>query len=121
MNHGFIIPCRVLCLKTLMDFPINEDYVICESCVNSIYTFLEFKSVCLYTENRMVPFTRTINGMEVDIVEVVYSRENSNGATINNPDDAICRLCSKRDRCVDLNALNKNFAEDIITSCIPEV
>ncbi|KAJ8937197.1 hypothetical protein NQ318_005963 [Aromia moschata] len=75
----------------------------------------------LTNEDRMVPFIRTMNGMEVDIVEVLYLKENSNGATITNPDDAICRLCLKRDRCVDLNALNENFAEDIIAKCIPEV
>ncbi|KAJ8937194.1 hypothetical protein NQ318_005960, partial [Aromia moschata] len=78
----------VLLLK--IDVSINEDYVICESCVDSIYIFFEFKSICLYTEDRMVPFIRTMNGMEVDIVEVVYLKENSNGTTISNPDDAIC-------------------------------
>ncbi|KAJ8948553.1 hypothetical protein NQ318_000093 [Aromia moschata] len=44
----------VLLLK--IDFSLNEDYVICERCADSIYTFFEFKSVFLYMEDRIAPF-----------------------------------------------------------------
>ncbi|KAJ8940208.1 hypothetical protein NQ318_010708 [Aromia moschata] len=109
----------VLLLK--IDFSLNEDYVICESCADSIYTFFDFKSVCLYSEDRMVPFFRTMNGMKVDIVEVAYLKENPGAATLSDSNDAVCRLCLKRDRCVDLNDFSENFADDIIAKCIPEV
>ncbi|KAJ8948549.1 hypothetical protein NQ318_000089 [Aromia moschata] len=92
----------VLLLK--IDFCLIEDYVICESCANSIYAFLEFKSTCLYSEDRMVPFIRTMNGMEVDIVEVAYLKENPGAATAGDSDDAV-----------------ENFADDILAKCIPEV
>ncbi|KAJ8938088.1 hypothetical protein NQ318_021762, partial [Aromia moschata] len=93
----------VLLLK--IDFSITEDYIMCESCV----------------DNLLAPFIRTMNSMEVDIVEVAYLNENPGAAAISNSNDAICRLCLERDRCVDLNALNENFLEDIIAKCIPEV
>ncbi|KAJ8938079.1 hypothetical protein NQ318_021753 [Aromia moschata] len=109
----------VLLLK--IEFTLNEDYVICECCADSVYTFFEFKSVCLYSEDRMVPFIRTMNGTEVDIAEVAYLKENSGTATKSNRNDVVCRLCLKRDRCVDLNVLNENFMEDIFARCIPEV
>ncbi|KAJ8937202.1 hypothetical protein NQ318_005968, partial [Aromia moschata] len=85
----------VLVLK--IDFSLNEEYVTCESCANSIYTFFNFKSMCLNSEDRMAPFIRTMNGMEVDIVEVAYLKENSGAATISNPNNAICRFCLKRE------------------------
>ncbi|KAJ8938274.1 hypothetical protein NQ318_004947 [Aromia moschata] len=107
-------------LLSKIDFSVNEDYVMCESCADSIYTFFKFKSACLHTEDRMAPFIRTMNGMKVDIVELAYLKENSDDTT-NNSGDAICRLCLKRDRCVDLNVFNGNFAEDIIAKCVPEV
>ncbi|KAJ8939370.1 hypothetical protein NQ318_012051 [Aromia moschata] len=69
----------------------------------------------------MVPFMRTVNGLEVDIVEVAYLKENPGAATASNSVDAICRLCLKRDLCVDLNAFSDNFADDILAKCIPEV
>ncbi|KAJ8937104.1 hypothetical protein NQ318_013062 [Aromia moschata] len=104
-----------------IDFSLNKDYVICDSCADSIYTFFEFKSFCLYSEDHMVPFIRTMNGMKVDIVEVAYLTENSGAANISNSDDAVCRLCLKKDRCVDLNILKENFGEDIIAKCLPEL
>ncbi|KAJ8948521.1 hypothetical protein NQ318_000061 [Aromia moschata] len=110
---------EVLLLK--IDFSLNEDYVICEICAECIYTFFEFKSVCLYSEDRMVPFIRTMNGMEVNIVEVAYLKENPGPATTSDSDVAVCRLCLKRDRCVDLNDFSENFADDIVAKCIPEV
>ncbi|KAJ8948552.1 hypothetical protein NQ318_000092, partial [Aromia moschata] len=109
----------VLPLK--IDFSLNEDYVICERCADSIYTFSEFKSACLYSENRMLPFIRTMNGMKVDIVEVVYLMENPGAATASDSDDAVCRLCLKTDHCVDLNDFSENFADDILAKYIPEV
>ncbi|KAJ8937102.1 hypothetical protein NQ318_013060 [Aromia moschata] len=109
----------VLLLK--IDFSLNEDYVICERCAYSIYTFFEFKSVCLYSEDLMLPFIQNMNGMKVDIVEVVYLMENPGAATVSDSDDAVCRLCLKRDRCVDLNDFSENFADDILAKCIPEV
>ncbi|KAJ8940194.1 hypothetical protein NQ318_010694 [Aromia moschata] len=69
----------------------------------------------------MVPFIRTMNGMKVDVVEVVYLKENPGAATASDSHDAVCRLCLKRDRCVDLNVFSKNFADDILAKCIPEV
>ncbi|KAJ8934314.1 hypothetical protein NQ318_002905 [Aromia moschata] len=77
---------NVLPLK--IDFSLNEDYMICERCADCIDTFFEFKSVCLYTEDRMAPFIRTMDGMEVDIVEVAYLKENPGAATISSSDDA---------------------------------
>ncbi|KAJ8937997.1 hypothetical protein NQ318_015494 [Aromia moschata] len=68
----------------------------------------------------MVPFIRIMNGMEVDFVEVAYLKENPDAATVSDSDDAVCRLCLKRVRCVDLNDFSDNFAEDIIAKCIPE-
>ncbi|KAJ8933322.1 hypothetical protein NQ318_011675, partial [Aromia moschata] len=109
----------VLLLK--INFSLNEDYVICETCADSIYTFFEFKSDCLYSEDHMVPFIRTMNGMKVDIVQVAYLKENPGAATASDSDDAVCRLCLKRDRCVDLNVFSENFADDILAKCIPEV
>ncbi|KAJ8948523.1 hypothetical protein NQ318_000063, partial [Aromia moschata] len=109
----------VLLLK--LDYSLNEDYVICESCADNVYTFFEFKSACLYSEDTMVPFIRTMNGIEVDIVEVAYLMENPGAATVSDSHDAVCRLCLKRDRCVDLNAFSENFADDILAKCIPEV
>ncbi|KAJ8940195.1 hypothetical protein NQ318_010695, partial [Aromia moschata] len=109
----------VLLLK--IDFALNEDSVICKRCADSIYTFFEFKSVCLYSEGRLVPFIRTMNSMKVDIVEVVYLVENPGAATVSDSDDAICRLCLKRGHCVDLNAFSEDFADDILAKCIPEV
>ncbi|KAJ8940188.1 hypothetical protein NQ318_010688 [Aromia moschata] len=106
---------------TLKDFSLNEEYVICESCADSIYTFFEFKSVCLYSEDHMVPFIRTMNGTEVDIIEVAYLKENPSAATVSDSNDAVCRLCLKRDRCVDLNVFSQNFADNIVAKCIPEV
>ncbi|KAJ8940192.1 hypothetical protein NQ318_010692, partial [Aromia moschata] len=97
----------VMSLK--IDFSLNEDYVICEKCADSIYTFSEFKSACLYSENRMLPFIRTMNGLKVDIVEVVYLMENPGAATLSDSDDAICRLCLKRDHCVDLKRFQPEF------------
>ncbi|KAJ8934992.1 hypothetical protein NQ318_002830 [Aromia moschata] len=114
----------VLLLKNanhFKDFSLNEDYLICENCAESIYTFFEFKSVCLYSEDHTVPFIRTMNGMELDIVEVAYLKENPGADTTSNPDNAICRLCLKRDRCVDLNTFSENFADDVIAKCIPEI
>ncbi|KAJ8935731.1 hypothetical protein NQ318_010581, partial [Aromia moschata] len=104
-----------------IDFSLNEDYVICERCADSIYTFSEFKSACLYSEDRMLPFIRTMNGMKVDIVEVVYLMENPGAATLSDSDDAVCRLCLKRDRCVDLNDFSENLADYIVAKYIPEV
>ncbi|KAJ8935726.1 hypothetical protein NQ318_010576, partial [Aromia moschata] len=104
-----------------IDFSLNEDNVICESCADRIYTFSEFKSACLYSEDRILPFIRTMNGMKVDIVEVVYLMENPGAATLSDSDDAVCRLCLKRDRCVDLNDFSENLADDIVVKCIPEV
>ncbi|KAJ8937985.1 hypothetical protein NQ318_015482 [Aromia moschata] len=109
----------VLLLK--IDFSLNEDYVICESCADSIYTYFEFKSACLYSEDLMVPFIRTMNGMEVDIVEMAYLKENPGASTVSDSDDAVVRLCLKRDHCVDLNDFNKTSAEDIVAKWIPEV
>ncbi|KAJ8935762.1 hypothetical protein NQ318_000235, partial [Aromia moschata] len=109
----------VLLLK--IDFSLNEEYVICERCADSIYTFFEFKSVCLYSEDLMFPFIQNMNGMKVDLVEVIYLMENPGAATISDSDDAVCRLCLKKDRCVDLNDLNENFADDIVAKCIPEL
>ncbi|KAJ8948543.1 hypothetical protein NQ318_000083 [Aromia moschata] len=109
----------VLLLK--MDFSLNEDYVICESCADSIYTFFEFKSVCLCSERRLVPFIRTMDGVKVDIVQVVYLKENPGAVTLSDSDDAVCRLCLKMDRCVDLNAFSENFTDDILAKCIPEI
>ncbi|KAJ8948525.1 hypothetical protein NQ318_000065 [Aromia moschata] len=104
----------VLLLK--IDFSLNEDYVICKSCADSIYTFFEFKSVCLYSEGRLVPFIRTMDGMKVDIVQVVYLKENPGAATLSDSDDAVCRLCLKRDRCVDLNDFSENIADAILAN-----
>ncbi|KAJ8948546.1 hypothetical protein NQ318_000086 [Aromia moschata] len=101
----------VLLLK--IDFALNEDSVVCESCADSINTFFKFKSVCLCSEGRLVPFIRAMNGMKVDIVEVVYLMENPGAATSSDSDGAVCRLCLKRDRCVDLN----DFIENIANSC----
>ncbi|KAJ8935764.1 hypothetical protein NQ318_000237 [Aromia moschata] len=112
-----------LCLKAsndLQDFSLNEDYFICESCADSIYTFFEFKSMCLDSEDGMSRFSGTLNGMEVDIVKInEYLKENSGG--ISSSDDAICRLCLKRNRCADLNMLNESFGENITAKCIPEI
>ncbi|KAJ8940190.1 hypothetical protein NQ318_010690 [Aromia moschata] len=47
--------------------------------------------------------------------------ENTGAATLSDSDDAICRLCLKRDHCVDLNDFSENFADDILAKCIPEV
>ncbi|KAJ8935358.1 hypothetical protein NQ318_021624, partial [Aromia moschata] len=110
---------EVLLLK--IDLSLKEDNVICEGCGDSIYTFFEFKSMCLDSEDCMAPFIRTMNGMEVDIVEMAYFKENSGAATISDPNDAICRFCLKRDRCVHLNILNESFGEDITAKCIPEI
>ncbi|KAJ8939560.1 hypothetical protein NQ318_014124 [Aromia moschata] len=101
-----------------IEYSLNEDYVICESCADSIKTFFKFKSICLYTHDHMTPFIKSTTGMDVDIEEM---KENSGTDTISNSDDAICRLCLKRDRCVDLNILNKNFDEDITAKCMPEL
>ncbi|KAJ8933320.1 hypothetical protein NQ318_011673 [Aromia moschata] len=109
----------VLLLK--IDFSLNEESVVCERCADSIYKFFEFKSVCLYSEDHMVPFIRTMKGMKVDIVEVAYLKENPGAATLSDSDDAICRLCLKRDRCVDLNIFSENVVDDILAKCIPEV
>ncbi|KAJ8940197.1 hypothetical protein NQ318_010697 [Aromia moschata] len=65
----------VLLLK--IDLSLKEDNVICEGCGDSIFTFFEFKSMCLDSEDCMAPFIRTMNGMEVDIVEMAYLKENS--------------------------------------------
>ncbi|KAJ8937991.1 hypothetical protein NQ318_015488 [Aromia moschata] len=108
----------VLLLK--IDFSLNEDYLICERCSDSIYTFFEFKSMCLDSEDGISSFSGTLNGMEVDIVKMnEYLKENSGG--ISSSDDAICRLCLKRNRCVDLNMLNESSGEDITAKCIPEI
>ncbi|KAJ8935351.1 hypothetical protein NQ318_021617 [Aromia moschata] len=104
-----------------IDFSLSEEYVICESCADSIYTFYEFKSICLYSRDDEVPFIKTMNGMDVEIVEVAYLKEKSGASSISNCDDAVCRLCLKRNHCVDLNTVNKYFAEDIVARCIPEV
>ncbi|KAJ8937103.1 hypothetical protein NQ318_013061 [Aromia moschata] len=109
----------VLLLK--IDFSSNEDYVICESCADSINTFFKFKSVCLMTQDHLGPFTKSMNDKEVDIKQISYLKENSGADTISNSDDAICQFCLKRDHCVDLNILNENFGEDITAKCIPEV
>ncbi|KAJ8936400.1 hypothetical protein NQ318_008512 [Aromia moschata] len=61
---------EVLLLK--INLSLKENNVICEGCGDSIYTFFEFKSMCLDSEDCMVPFMRTMNGMEVDIVEMAY-------------------------------------------------
>ncbi|KAJ8936412.1 hypothetical protein NQ318_008524, partial [Aromia moschata] len=76
----------VLLLK--MDFSLNEEYVICESCADSIYTFYKFKSICLYSRDDEVPFIKTMNGMDVAIVKVAYLKENSGASSISNCDDA---------------------------------
>ncbi|KAJ8937996.1 hypothetical protein NQ318_015493 [Aromia moschata] len=108
----------VLLLK--IDFSLNEDYLICERCSDSIYTFFKFKSMCLDSENGISPFSGTLNGMEVDIAKInEYLKENSGG--ISSSDDAICRLCLKRNRCVDLNMLNESSGEVITAKCIPEI
>ncbi|KAJ8940199.1 hypothetical protein NQ318_010699 [Aromia moschata] len=66
---------EVLLLK--IDLSLKEDNVICEGCGDSIYTFFEFKSMCLDSKDCMAPFIRTMNGMEMDIVEMAYFKENS--------------------------------------------
>ncbi|KAJ8937989.1 hypothetical protein NQ318_015486, partial [Aromia moschata] len=68
---------EVLLLK--IDLSLKEDNVICEGCGDN-------------SEDCMAPFIRTMNGMEVDIVEMAYFKENSGAATISNPNEAICRL-----------------------------
>ncbi|KAJ8933319.1 hypothetical protein NQ318_011672 [Aromia moschata] len=47
--------------------------------------------------------------------------ENPGAATLSDSNDAICRLCLKRDHCADLNDFSENFADDILAKCIPEV
>ncbi|KAJ8935757.1 hypothetical protein NQ318_000230 [Aromia moschata] len=60
----------------------------------------------------------TMHSMDVDIVEVTYLKENPGAATLSDP---ICRLCLKRNRCVDLYVLNESFGEDITAKCVPEI
>ncbi|KAJ8939562.1 hypothetical protein NQ318_014126, partial [Aromia moschata] len=60
----------------------------------------------------------SMNSLDVDIEGM---KEDSGTDTISNSDDAICRLCLKRNRCVDLNILNENFGEDITAKCMPEL
>ncbi|KAJ8939374.1 hypothetical protein NQ318_012055 [Aromia moschata] len=102
------------------DLSLNEDSIICASCTDNIHRFFEFKSVCLCTEDRIAPLIGTMDSTKVEEIEVLYLKENSD-YTIINPDDDICRLCLRKGHCVDLNAINAEFAEDIAAKCIPEV
>ncbi|KAJ8933196.1 hypothetical protein NQ318_003398, partial [Aromia moschata] len=61
-----------------------------------------------------------MNGMKVDIVEVVYLMENPGAVTSSDSDYSVCRLCLKRDRCVDLNDFIENIADNILAKYIPE-
>ncbi|KAJ8939363.1 hypothetical protein NQ318_012044 [Aromia moschata] len=71
----------VLLLK--IDNPSNNELVICASCEDNVHKFFEFKSVCLYTEDRMVPLIRTMDNMKLNVVEDLKS----------TPDPKICLSC----------------------------
>ncbi|KAJ8939360.1 hypothetical protein NQ318_012041, partial [Aromia moschata] len=102
------------------DLFLNKDSIICASCAYNIHMFLEFKSVCLYIEDRIARLVRTMDSTKVDVIEVMYLKENTDDTT-TNPGDDICRLCLRKGHCVDLNTINEEFAEDIAAKCIPEV
>ncbi|KAJ8935359.1 hypothetical protein NQ318_021625 [Aromia moschata] len=101
-----------LCLKA------SNDCQVIDKVTREILDVLPLKIV--NSEDGTSRVSGTLNGMDVAIVKMnEYLKKNSGG--ISSSDDAICRLCLKRNRRVDLNILNESFGEDITAKCIPEI
>ncbi|XP_018564462.2 zinc finger protein 729-like [Anoplophora glabripennis] len=105
----------VLLLKLKFDNKSNE--VICNACKRRLDMALEFRSMCLSTDNTIMPYVDSEKMLQLDLREV-YMRENRCELVCSQK---ICRLCmhpvESEFRCIrkeELEAIEKLAPEMII-------
>ncbi|XP_023312035.1 uncharacterized protein LOC111692328 [Anoplophora glabripennis] len=107
-------------LKTVsqnLDLDNNYKHVMCNTCSSKLYSAFDFKSTCLYVENKIASYINP----KVPIVDLreVYLKEHGNKPLVKlENDQKICRLCLQLVneefvpfREVDLEMIHRYIAE----------
>lgn len=76
-------------LLFLQEVHANQDSIICLDCSNKLREAFDFKTMCIETEDMLVPFTDTQNGNELDVAKVFTT-----DISKDTPEEMnFCRLC----------------------------
>ncbi|XP_018578092.1 zinc finger protein 493-like [Anoplophora glabripennis] len=102
-----------------LNFDEGNDHIICNVCSTKITEAFKFKSMCLYTNNTLVPYVSDQTGCSVDLREI-YAKESGNKKLTDSlGDHKVCRLCMQliMGRFVSVHELQT----DVIDKYIPEI
>ncbi|XP_018564487.1 zinc finger protein 578-like [Anoplophora glabripennis] len=106
----------VLMLK--LKFDGRRKDVICEACRKKLNAAFEFKSTCLNTDNRIIPYVDCEKTLQLDLREI-YIKETTNEEVKDILYHRICRLCMQL-----LNGEFRYILEgelDAIEKFVPEI
>ncbi|XP_018577576.1 zinc finger protein 431-like [Anoplophora glabripennis] len=74
-----------------LDLDDNNEHVMCSTCSVKLYSVFDFKSTCLYVEDKIANYVNPKVSF-VDLREV-YSKEHENKSGKVEDNEKICRLC----------------------------
>ncbi|XP_018575884.1 GDNF-inducible zinc finger protein 1-like [Anoplophora glabripennis] len=103
-----------------LDFVDSNKHIICIDCSLQVKEAYEFKSMCLYTDNTIIPHVDYETGCSVDLREI-YVKETENKQLMNtlNDDHKVCRLCMQLTSS-EFMSVHK-LEVDMIEKYIPEI
>ncbi|XP_018564510.1 uncharacterized protein LOC108905922 [Anoplophora glabripennis] len=114
---------HVLLLKLKFDDESKE--VICNVCRRKLHAAFQFKSICLNSDNTIIPYVDSEKMLQLDIRDV-YAKENTSESMDISDNQKICRLCMQpvesEFRCIreeELEAIEK-LAPEMITGIIKD-
>lgn len=87
----------------------NQDSLICNYCSNKLRQAFDFKTMCIETEDILVPFIDSRNGEEIDVSTVFINIES--GSDVDFQELEFCRLCRKSNK-VECMVLFTTFLGD---------
>ncbi|XP_018567548.1 zinc finger protein 569-like [Anoplophora glabripennis] len=103
-----------------LDFDNSNKHIICNDCSLQVREAYEFKSMCLYTDNTIIPHVDYETECSVDLREI-YIKETEDKQLMNklNVDHKVCRLCMQLTNS-EFMSIHK-LEVDMMEKYIPEI
>lgn len=110
--------------SSFQNFRGENKQIICNACKRKLNAALEFKSMCVYTDNTIIPYASCGKMLRLDLREI-YMKEKGNEEFMDSSyHHKICRLCMqliktefRRIEEEELDAIRKLVPEMV---CIPQ-
>ncbi|CAG9814762.1 unnamed protein product [Phaedon cochleariae] len=107
-----------------LDFTTLKEPISCKECVKQLHELFNFKTLCLYTEDALIPFLEKNNGEVSQLnLESVYSVNKLLRCTKTGEKPQICRLCLEiSTHCLSLDtAILESKVRNVFENYLPEI